>query len=204
MSIAISDTITTDRPHSVAEKPGQRAWRSQETRSAYRRWAASHLLFVRSSCVQDRGDHVRTLVLAVVLIAWLATGIITGSPWARQHDRLLDRFLWLLLAAASGALIVPLALGAGRREEPIGQPTSPLGGKTDPFLSWSRSMTRRRWPQRRAVGSSTGTKGRRDARDHCCATPDRPDQGRAAGAERSSVERARHRSRGRARVLSGK
>lgn len=44
----------------------------------------------------------------------------------RRHDRLLDRFLWSLLGAASGALIVPLALGAGRREAPLGQPNSPL------------------------------------------------------------------------------
>jgi polysaccharide pyruvyl transferase WcaK-like protein len=53
------------------------------------------------------------------------------------------------------------------------------------------------------VGCSTGTNGRRD--DHGnLATPDRPDPGRTAGAERSSAERARHRPRGRARVLSGK
>jgi hypothetical protein len=120
---------------------------------------------------------LRTLVLAVFLIAWLATGIISGVVMGRRHDRLLDRFLWLLFGAASGALIVPLALGAGRREETAA--AAPSGG------------------------SSTGTKGRRADRDNC-ATPDRPDQGRAAGAERSSAERARHRPRGRARVLSGK
>ena len=61
---------------------------------------------------------VRTLVLAVFLIAWLATGIISGVVMGRRHDELLDRFLWLL-GAASGALIVPLALEAGSREEPI-------------------------------------------------------------------------------------
>jgi hypothetical protein len=104
---------------------------------------------------------LRTLVLAAFLIAWLATGIIFGVFMGRGHDRLLDRFLWLLRGAASGALIVPLAFGAGRREETAAQ--------------------------RRAVGSSRGTKGRRADRGNC-ATPDRSDQGRAARAERSSAE----------------
>jgi hypothetical protein len=70
---------------------------------------------------------LRTLVLAGFLTAWLATGIISGIVMARRHDRLFDRFLWLLLGAASGALLVPLALGAGRREERLGQPNSSLG-----------------------------------------------------------------------------
>jgi hypothetical protein len=60
---------------------------------------------------------LRTLVLAVFLIAWLATGIIAGVVMGRRHDRLLDRFLWSLLGAASGPLIVPLALGAERRAD---------------------------------------------------------------------------------------
>jgi hypothetical protein len=59
---------------------------------------------------------LRTLVLTAFLIAWLATGIISGVVMGRRYDRLLDRFLWSLLGAASGALLVPLALGAGRRE----------------------------------------------------------------------------------------
>jgi hypothetical protein len=75
---------------------------------------------------------LRTLVLAVFLIAWLATGIISGAVMGRRHDRLLDRFLWSLLGAASGALIVPLALGAGRRKEPIGHSNSPLGWQDRP------------------------------------------------------------------------
>ena len=75
---------------------------------------------------------LRTLILALVLIAWLATGIISGVVMGRRHDRLLDRFLWSLLGAASGPLIVPLALGAERREEPIGQPNSPLGWQDRP------------------------------------------------------------------------
>lgn len=76
---------------------------------------------------------LRTLVLAVFLIAWLATGIIAGVVIGRRHDRLLDRFLWLLLGAAPGALLMPLALGAGSREEPFGQPTSPLGWQSRPL-----------------------------------------------------------------------
>jgi hypothetical protein len=76
---------------------------------------------------------LRTLVLTVFLIAWLATGIISGVVMGRRHDRLLDRFLWSLLGAASGALLAPLALGAGRREEPIRQPNSPLGRQDRPL-----------------------------------------------------------------------
>jgi hypothetical protein len=75
---------------------------------------------------------LRTLVLAVFLIAWLATGIISGVVMGRRHHRLLDRFLWSLLGAASGPLIVPLALGAERRQEPIGQPNSPLAWRDRP------------------------------------------------------------------------
>jgi hypothetical protein len=75
---------------------------------------------------------LRTLVLAVFLIVWLATGIISGVVMGRRHDRLLDRFLWLLLGAASGALLVPLALGVGRREEPFGESNSPVGWQDRP------------------------------------------------------------------------
>lgn len=77
---------------------------------------------------------LHTLILAVFLIAWLATGIISGVVMGRRHDRLLDRFLWSLLGAASGPLIVPLALGAERREEPIGQPKLTAGmARPTPF-----------------------------------------------------------------------
>jgi hypothetical protein len=76
---------------------------------------------------------LRTFVLAVFLIAWLATGIVSGVVMSRRQDRLLDRFLWLLLGAASGALLVPLALGAGRREQPIGQRNSPLRWQDRPL-----------------------------------------------------------------------
>ena len=67
----------------------------------------------------------RTLFLAVVLAAWLATGIFTGVVMGRRHDRFLDRSLWWLLGAASGALIVPIALGTERREKPRGRASSP-------------------------------------------------------------------------------
>jgi hypothetical protein len=67
----------------------------------------------------------RTLVLAVFLAAWLATGIFTGVVMGRRYDRFLDRSLWWLLGAASGALMVPLALGTERREKPIGRASSP-------------------------------------------------------------------------------
>jgi hypothetical protein len=87
----------------------------------------SHLLFVRSSLASMKEViMLRTLVLAGFLTAWLATGIISGIVMGRRHDRLLDRFLWSLLGAASGPLLVPLALEAGRREERLGQPNSSL------------------------------------------------------------------------------
>jgi hypothetical protein len=114
------------------EIPGQPAWRSQDTDlhiggGPLRICCSSSLPRVQTEVIR-----LRTLVLAVFLIAWLAIGIISGVVMGRRHDRLLGRFPWLLLGAASGALIVPLALGAGRREEPIGQPTPPLGWQDRP------------------------------------------------------------------------
>jgi hypothetical protein len=110
------------------EKPGQPAWRSQDTDphngDKPLRICCSSSLFPAS---RTEVITLRTLVLAAFLIAWLTTGIITGVVMGRRHDRLLDRFLWSLLGAASGALIMPLALEAGRHEEPIGQPNSSLG-----------------------------------------------------------------------------
>jgi hypothetical protein len=78
----------------------------------------------------------RTLFLAVFLAAWLATGIFTGVVMARRHDRFLDRSLWWLLGAASGALIMPLALGTERREKPRGRANSPQSSqdRTVPVL----------------------------------------------------------------------
>lgn len=78
---------------------------------------------------------LRTLVLAVFLIVWLAIGIISGVVMGRRHDRLLDRFLWLLLGAASGALLVPLALGVGAVRSLSASPIHRWGGKTGPVRS---------------------------------------------------------------------
>jgi hypothetical protein len=145
---------------------------------------------------------LRTLVLTVFLVAWLATGIISGVVMGRRHDRLLDRFLWSLLGAASGALLVPLALGAGRREEPSDQPTSPLGRQDRPLpvlVAIDDSQAAAAAP----YGGLLDRNGRRDDHDNY-ANPDRPGQGRAASAERSSAERARRRPRVRTGVVSGK
>lgn len=118
-----------------AEKPGQPAWRSQDTDPIG--GTPLHICSFIRSFPASRTEVImlRTLVLAVFLIVWLAIGIISGVVMGRRHDRLLDRFLWLLLGAASGALLVPLALGVGRREEPIGESNSPVGCKTGPVRS---------------------------------------------------------------------
>ena len=66
----------------------------------------------------------RTLVMTVLLAAWLATGIVAGFVMSyRRHDR----FPWWLLGVAFGPLLVPLALGEERREEPTGRAGPPQG-----------------------------------------------------------------------------
>jgi hypothetical protein len=65
----------------------------------------------------------RTLVMAVFLAAWLATGMVAGIVTGRQRH---DRLPWWLLGLAFGPLLVPLALGAERREEPTDRATPPL------------------------------------------------------------------------------
>jgi hypothetical protein len=68
----------------------------------------------------------RTLVMAVLLAAWLATGMVAGIVLGyRRHDRL----PWWLLGVAFGPLLVPLALGAERREEPTDRATPPLASQ---------------------------------------------------------------------------
>jgi hypothetical protein len=66
----------------------------------------------------------------------------------RRHDRFLDRFLWLLLGAASGALIVPVALGMEHPEKPTGCASSPRSSQDRPVPVPSGSMTLERWLQR--------------------------------------------------------
>jgi hypothetical protein len=65
----------------------------------------------------------RTLVMTVLLAAWLATGMIAGLVTGRRRH---DRLPWWLLGVAFGPLLVPLALGAERREEPTDQATPTL------------------------------------------------------------------------------
>jgi hypothetical protein len=80
---------------------------------------------------KDGGNLImsRTLVMTVLLTAWLATGIIAGIVMGyRRHDR----FPWWLLGVAFGPLLVPLALGAERREEPIDGTTPPLTAQDRP------------------------------------------------------------------------
>jgi hypothetical protein len=68
----------------------------------------------------------RTLVMAVLLAAWLATGIVAGFVMSyRRHDR----FPWWLLGVAFGPLLVPLALGEERPEEPTGRAGPPQGSQ---------------------------------------------------------------------------
>jgi hypothetical protein len=66
---------------------------------------------------------LRMLFLSAFLAAWLATGILAGIVMSRRRR---DRFPWWLLGVALGALIVPLALGAERGEQPTGRARSPL------------------------------------------------------------------------------
>jgi hypothetical protein len=77
-------------------------------------------------CTIDDGGNLimsRTLVLTVLLTTWLAIGIVAGFVMGnRRHDR----FPWWLLGVAFGPLLVPLALGAERREEPTDGATPPL------------------------------------------------------------------------------
>ena len=69
---------------------------------------------------------LRTLVLVFFLAAWLATGIVAGIVMGRRHNQ----FSWSLLGVAFGALMVPLALGRERREEPTG-PAGSLSAPQD-------------------------------------------------------------------------
>jgi len=75
----------------------------------------------------------RTLVMTVLLAAWLATGIVAAIVIShRRHDR----FPWWLLGVAFGPLLVPLARGEERREQPTGRAGPPQGsqGRAVPAL----------------------------------------------------------------------
>ena len=86
----------------------------------------------------------RTLVMAVFLAAWLATGMVAGIVMGRRRY---DRFPWWLLGLAFGPLLVPLALGTERREEPTDRPHHPLHRRTDPFRPRCHRRTRGRQPR---------------------------------------------------------
>jgi hypothetical protein len=64
----------------------------------------------------------RTLVMAILLATWLATGVIAGIVMGRRRH---DWFPWWLLGVAFGPLLVPLALGAEHREQSTGRAAPP-------------------------------------------------------------------------------
>ncbi len=53
-----------------------------------------------------------TRALALVMLAWLAIGVMTGIAMGRRGH---DRFTWTVLGATLGPLAVPLALSTQRR-----------------------------------------------------------------------------------------
>lgn len=71
----------------------------------------------------------RMFFLIAFLAAWFATGIVAGVFIGRRRP---DRFPWWLLGVAFGALIVPLALPAERREQSAGRAKSPLTSPDQP------------------------------------------------------------------------
>jgi hypothetical protein len=73
--------------------------------------------------VEGAGEliRLRTVVLTVFMVAWLATGIAAGIVMGRRRH---DHFPWWLLGVAFGALMVPLALGRDRRERLTGRASS--------------------------------------------------------------------------------
>lgn len=65
-----------------------------------------------------------TTALAIVMVAWLACGVVTGTAMGRRGH---DAFTWLLLGATLGPLVVPLALSTHRRTGPTQRPVT--GGR---------------------------------------------------------------------------
>ena len=62
-----------------------------------------------------------TTALAIVMVAWLAIGVVTGIAMGRRGH---DAFTWLLLGATLGPLVVPLALSTHRRTGPTARPVT--------------------------------------------------------------------------------
>jgi hypothetical protein len=123
----------------------------------------------------------RTLVMTVLLTAWLATGIVAGIVMGyRRHDR----FPWWLLGVAFGPLLVPLALGAERREEPIDGTTPPLTAQ-DRSVPALIAIDNSREAATALTAGSKDAKGRQDDHDNC-GSPGGP---RAAGAGRTGAGR---------------
>jgi hypothetical protein len=62
-----------------------------------------------------------TRALALVMLAWLAIGVMTGIAMGRRGH---DRFTWTVLGATLGPLAVPLALSTQRRTGPTVGPAA--------------------------------------------------------------------------------
>jgi hypothetical protein len=62
-----------------------------------------------------------TTALAIVMVAWLAIGVVTGIAMGRRGH---DGFTWLVLGATLGPLVVPLALSTHRRTGPSLRPVA--------------------------------------------------------------------------------
>jgi hypothetical protein len=62
-----------------------------------------------------------TTALAIVMVAWLAIGVVTGTTMGRRGH---DAFTWMLLGATLGPLVVPLALSTHRRTGPPPRPVT--------------------------------------------------------------------------------
>ena len=127
----------------------------------------------------------RTLVLTILLTTWLGTGIVAGFIMGyRRHDR----FPWWLLGVAFGPLLVPLALGAERHEEPTDGATPPLTAQ-DRSVPALIAIDDSREAATALTADSTAAKGRQDDHDNC-GSPGGP---RAAGAGRTAAGRGHRR-----------
>jgi hypothetical protein len=107
----------------------------------------------------------RTLVLVVLLAG---DRIVAGIVMGRRNQ-----FSWSLLGVAFGALMVPLALGRERREEPTGPAGSPLAPQ-DRSVPALRSIN----DSREAATTLTATRSSTETSYHDIlpigAAPDKP------------------------------